>query len=87
MVSDTCQADMGLYLGGIVPVGESLAHNFGCTQPATVTLRAGCIHEHVKEKRYCADHGQVDPDDAVWFCRDCAELGHDCPVTPEVVVP
>jgi hypothetical protein len=82
-VSGICQADIGLYLGGAVPVDESLRNTFGCCEPATVTLRAGCVH--IKQKRYCAEHGQVDPADARWFCRECAEAGHDCPLTPEVV--
>jgi hypothetical protein len=84
-MSGTCQAETGLYLGGTVPVDESLAHAFGCDQPATVTLRAGCIHEHVREKRFCAGHGEVNPADALWFCRECAEAGHDCPIMPVVV--
>jgi hypothetical protein len=84
-MADTCQADIGLYLGGAVPVDESLRNTVGCPEAATVTLRAGCVHEHVKEKRYCATHGQVHPADARWFCRECAEAGHDCPITPEVV--
>jgi hypothetical protein len=50
-----------------------------------VTLRAGCVHEHVREKRFCARHGQVQPPDGVWLCLPCAELGHDCPLRPEVV--
>lgn len=84
-MNGTCQADIGLYLGGLIPVDESLRYNTGCTEPATVTLRAGCVHEHIKTKRFCARHGQVAPADAQWFCRECAELGHDCPITPEVV--
>jgi hypothetical protein len=85
-VAETCQANIGLYLGGAVPVAESLARAFGCGDPATVTLRGGCVHGHVKEKRYCARHGVLDPDDAAWFCLDCAQAGHDCPVTVELVV-
>lgn len=84
-MSGTCQAEIGLYLAGAVPVNESLRNAFGCTEPATVTLEAGCIHEHIKRKRYCAGHGQVDPDGGVWLCRECAEAGHDCPITPRVV--
>lgn len=84
-MSDTCQANIGLYLGGAISVEDSLRGTFGCTEPATVTLRAGCVHGHVKTKRYCVKHGQVDPADALWFCRECAEAGHDCPITPEVV--
>ena len=81
----TCQADIGLYLGGAVPVDESVRNAWGCGEPATVTLRGGCIHEHIKTKQYCTEHGQLTPGDAVWFCRDCAEDGHDCPVVLEVV--
>jgi hypothetical protein len=84
-MADTCQADIGLYLGGTVPVDVSLKGSWGCDQPATVTLRAGCVHEHVKAKRYCAEHGRVNPSNGVWLCRECAELGHDCPIRPEVV--
>ena len=85
-MSDTCQAIIGLYLGGAVSAGDALRGSWGCDEPATVTLRGGCIHEHVKAKRYCAKHGVVDPGNAAWFCRECAGAGHDCPVTPEVVV-
>lgn len=85
MTAGTCEAKVGLYLGGAVPVGESLAGAEGCPEPATVTLRAACVHEHVRERRYCAAHGQVQPPDGVWFCLPCAELGHDCPIRPEVV--
>lgn len=81
----TCEAVVGLYLGGAVSVGASLADSWGCPEPATVTLRAACVHEHVREKRFCDRHGQVDPGDAVWLCHPCAELGHDCPLRPEVV--
>ena len=56
-----CEANVGLYLGGAVSVGDSLAGSWGCPEPATVTLRAGCVHEHVREKRFCARHGQVQP--------------------------
>jgi hypothetical protein len=82
---DMCEAKVGLYLGGTVSVGASLAGAEGCAEPATVTLRAGCVHEHVREKRFCARHGQVAPPDGVWLCLPCAELGHDCPLRPEVV--
>ncbi len=78
----TCEAKIGLYA---LPAGESLAGAQGCGEPATVTLRAGCVHEHVRERRYCARHGQVTPPDGVWLCLPCAELGHDCPLRPEVV--
>ena len=84
-MADICQADIGLYLGGAVPVEESLRNTVGCTVPATVTLRAGCVHEHITEKRYCAHHSNVNPPDGVWLCLTCAELGHDCPIQPEVV--
>ena len=81
----SCQADIGFYLGGAVPVAVSLANAWGCDQPATVTLRAGCVHEHVKTKRYCAEHGRTVLPDGVWLCRECAEAGHDCPIAPEVI--
>ena len=84
-VADACEANVGLYLGGAVSVEASLAGSWGCPEPATVTLRAGCVHEHVREKRYCAHHGQTQPTDGVWLCLACAELGHDCPVRPEIV--
>jgi hypothetical protein len=86
-MADTCQAIIGLYLGGAVPPSESLANSWGCTEPATVTLRAACVHEHVREKRYCAMHGQEVPANAVRFCLPCAELGHDCPVMLAAEVP
>ena len=85
MQPDMCEAKVGLYLGGTVGVGASLAGAEGCGEPATVTLRAGCVHEHVRTKRYCARHGQVTPPDGVWLCLPCAEPGHDCPLRPEVV--
>ena len=80
-----CEANVGLYLGGAISVEDSLAGSWGCPDPATVTLRAGCAHEHVREKRFCRAHGQVQPTDGVWLCLPCAELGHDCPLRPEVV--
>lgn len=83
-MSGTCQADVGEYTD-VIPLAESLRLNTGCTEPATVTLRAECACKHTREKRFCAFHGQVDPDCADWFCRTCAELGHECPLTPEVV--
>jgi hypothetical protein len=82
---DMCEAKIGLYLGGAVPVGASLAGAQGCPEPATVTLRAACVHEHVREKRFCAVHGNTQPPDGVWLCLPCAELGHDCPLRPEVL--
>lgn len=85
-MSGTCETGIGLYLAGAVPVEASLRGSWNCGKPATMTIRAGCVHEHVREKRVCAEHGQANPAGAVWFCRACAELGHDCPVTPEVVV-
>lgn len=83
--TSTCQANVGLYLGGAVSVAASLAGSWGCGKPATVTLRGACVHEHVKVKHYCAEHGRVAPADAVWLCLECAELGHDCPVAVEVL--
>jgi hypothetical protein len=68
----TCQATIGLYLGGAVGVEASLAGAEGCPLPATV-------------KRFCARHGNTRPTDGVWLCLPCAELGHDCPLRPEVV--
>ena len=82
----TCEAKIGLYLGGAVSVEASLAGSRGCPEPATVTLRAACIHEHVREKRFCTRHGSTQPPDGVWLCLACAELGHDCPVRPEVLL-
>ncbi len=81
----TCEAVVGLYLGGTVSTEASLAGAEGCLEPATVTLRAACVHEHVREKRFCDRHGQAQPADAVWLCLPCAEAGHDCPLRPEVV--
>jgi hypothetical protein len=81
-MADTCEARTGWYS---LPAEQSLAGSWGCDQPATVSLRAGCVHEHVMTRRCCAEHGQVRPADAQWFCKSCAELGHDCPITPEVV--
>jgi hypothetical protein len=78
----TCEAIIGL---GTVPLAESLAGASGCPEPATVTLRSGCIHEHMREGRFCAAHGAIDPADGVWLCLACAELGHDCPIIPVVV--
>jgi hypothetical protein len=80
-----CQACTGPWFNGAVPIEDSLARARGCSRPATVTLRGGCVHEHVKEKRYCGEHGQVESPAAAWFCLECADLGHDCPVTPVVV--
>lgn len=85
MRPDTCEAKISLYLGGAVTARASLAGAQGCPEPATVTLRAGCVHEHVREKRFCARHGVISPADGVWLCLPCAELGHDCPIRPEVV--
>jgi hypothetical protein len=81
----TCEARTGLHLGGLVDTATSLAGAWGCPEPATVTLRAACVHEHVREKRFCAGHGVINPADGVWLCLPCAELGHDCPVSPQVV--
>lgn len=83
--SGMCEARIGLRLGGAVPVGESLAGARGCPEPATVTLRAACACGHVRVKRYCAAHSVTVPADGVWLCLPCAEAGHDCPLTPEVV--
>lgn len=83
-MTDTCQATIGLNHPAI-PSRMSLAGSWGCTEPATVTLRAGCVHEHVKQKRFCAVHGQPQPGIAVWLCLECAEAGHDCALVPVVV--
>lgn len=85
MQPDICGAWIGPVLDAAIDVGVSLALAVGCTEPATVTLRGACIHEHVRQNRYCAKHGLVAPPDGVWLCRECAELGHDCPLTVEVV--
>jgi hypothetical protein len=77
-----CQARVGWYDR---PPAESLAGAWGCPDQATVTLRGACAHEHVREKSFCARHGQVNPADAVWLCASCAETGHDCPMTVTVV--
>lgn len=81
-MADTCQSLIGSYL---LPPAQSLADSRGCDQPAVVTLRAGCVHEHIKIRRYCAEHGQPDLVAGQWICRECAALGHDCPTEPEVV--
>jgi hypothetical protein len=80
---NTCQANIGWYAG--MDVTESLARSWGCPDQATVTLRGACVHEHVKQKQFCAKHGQVSPADGVWLCLSCAETGHDCPMTVEAV--
>jgi hypothetical protein len=82
---NTCEANIGLYLGGAVNVKDSLAGSWGCPDDAAVTLRGACVNEHVKEKRFCAAHGQVSPADGIWLCLACAEAGHDCPMTVTVV--
>lgn len=81
----TCQAEIGLYLDGAVGPTESFAAATGCTEPATVTLESRCARGHFRRKRLCAEHGQLSPPDGKWFCGPCAELGHDCPVTPQLV--
>ena len=81
----TCEANIGLYLGGAVSVATSLAGSWGCPDRATVALRGTCVHEHVREKQFCAGHSQVAPDDGVWLCLACAEMGHDCPMTVQPV--
>jgi len=80
-VTGTCQSARGLYLGGAIPVGVSLGTIEGCAEAATVTMRGRCACGHDREKRYCAGHGQVHPPDGVWLCRECADAGHDCPIT------
>jgi hypothetical protein len=81
-MAETCEAAIGwMHL----PAPEALAGSWGCPELAMVTLRAGCVHEHITERRYCARHGQLAPPDAKWFCRKCAEAGHDCPVLPQLV--
>lgn len=82
----TCEARIGLHLGGAIGPAESLAGSWGCPEPATVTLRAACVHEHVRSKRLCVTHAMINPVDGVWLCQACAELGHDCPITPEVLL-
>ena len=79
-----CQARVGWYDR---PPAESLAGAWGCPDEATVTLRGTCVHEHVREKSFCAAHGRLDPADAVWLCASCAEAGHDCPMAVTVVPP
>lgn len=85
MQPDVCEVSIGLYLGGAVAAGDSLDGSWGCPEPAAVTLRAACVHGHVRVKRFCARHGVTVPPDGVWMCLPCAEAGHDCPLRPEVV--
>lgn len=81
-MAGTCQARVGPYAG---PVTESLTGAEGCTEPATVTIAATCACGHPRSGRYCPRHGELAPPDAVWRCAACAQAGHDCPMTPEVV--
>jgi hypothetical protein len=78
--ADGCQHARGFYYDGLYPLALSLAHLAGCDEPATVTMRGRCECGHQREKRFCAEHGQVRPPDAVWRCRECGEAGHDCPI-------
>jgi hypothetical protein len=83
-LSGTCEATIA---SGALPPAEALSASWGCPRPASVTLRAACVHEHVKVKRMCAEHGQVNPPGARQLCKECAGHGHDCPVMIEVVTP
>jgi hypothetical protein len=84
-MSETCEVLTGWYWGGAVPVAGSLEGAWACDEPAAVTTRSACVHEHVTVRRCCTRHGDPDPPGAVVLCRRCAELGHDCPVQCELV--
>lgn len=49
-----------------------------CMRRATAKYRYSCIHEHMADRQTCDEH-KPEPD-AVG-CRNCFELGHDCPMT------
>lgn len=48
-----------------------------CGAPAVAIFDYGCEHEHVKRRASCAAH---EPAAGAVGCRDCWELGHDCPM-------
>lgn len=57
-----------------------------CREEATVKVRGGCQHEHVKERVLCPWHAEdLLRSDTRARCGECDELGHDCKVIAEVI--
>lgn len=73
-----CQAQQPV---GAIP-GVGLLWQLICSEPAAGVWRGACVHEHVVERVLCNEHR---PDPGVAGCRACLELGHECPMTAELV--
>jgi|SRR5215469_3993876 len=53
-----------------------------CHNEATETWDYGCVHEHVKRRHTCPEHR---PEPNAVGCRECFELGHECPLVAHQV--
>lgn len=67
----TCDATIFIGIGWLI-----------CGQPPVAVHDYACVHEHVLRRGTCAEHAPVP--DAVG-CAQCFQLGHDCPVTFQLV--
>jgi hypothetical protein len=50
---------------------------FHCGARASAVYVYACVHEHVTRRATCAEHEPVPGEIG---CRQCFDLGHDCPV-------
>lgn len=75
MISDVCQAAVPALLRG---------HWVECGLPGVSRYRYACVHEHMVERTACAAHK---PWPGSTGCRACADLGHDCEMTFEEILP
>ena len=66
---DLCEAAKPGYLG------FARAWIRFCDAAATETWQYGCLHEHVKVRRSCAEHR---PEPGAVGCIECFEQGHEC---------
>lgn len=50
-----------------------------CARPATETITAGCVHEHVGDRSFCSFHADDLRAGQMW-CGDCGQgpEPHDC---------
>ena len=60
-----------------------------CGKPATVTVKYGCVHEHISTALLCDYHAQgIISGEPLQSCTKCwNDAGHRCRLLGRVVVP
>jgi hypothetical protein len=71
----------------LVPIGYPGQFAGHCGEPATVTVEAGCVHEHITTELVCQRHAdKLTSQDAAAACARCWEAGHQCAIIGRVKV-